>query len=335
MAKINCLLLPILVILSAIIPCRGEECRHHHPRTNYAITYGNIHGRLGDALVAYMRAKWISYKYNLLLLYRPFHYSDELELSTKEAPFHFREHHYKKKEMLCRIEDVQHLHGPSTLFELPYFSENRQEYEDMLWFQKCEWFAVDWEDHCFRELLRKLIAPKKKLELLKIPPDTISVALHVRTGGEFEDEATARGVFPLKFPPLSWYLEQLIEVFAQCKKQKLFVYIFTDDSRPERIFKYFKNSFFTPRIEFACRSRHNRYDANVLEDLFSMAEFDCLIRPMSNFSFVAGIIGKAKLIIFPSSYRREGPFCIIDKTEKIHRGTLCDFCPKGKRTKSR
>ncbi len=53
--------------------------------TSSAIAYGLNAKRFGDKLISYCHAKWISYKHNIPLLYRPFTRSDKLILHTKYA----------------------------------------------------------------------------------------------------------------------------------------------------------------------------------------------------------------------------------------------------------
>ena len=52
-----------------------------------AVTYDFSGGRFGDNLVSYCHAKWISYKYNIPLLYKPFDYSDQLMMDVLEIPY--------------------------------------------------------------------------------------------------------------------------------------------------------------------------------------------------------------------------------------------------------
>ena len=69
-----------------IIACTISFCLIGQSYVTYQLPYG----RLGDKLITYVHAKWISYKYGLKLLYRPFEYSDKLMLSKIEQPFGFR-----------------------------------------------------------------------------------------------------------------------------------------------------------------------------------------------------------------------------------------------------
>jgi hypothetical protein len=278
-----------------------------------AITYGNIHGRFGDALVAYMRAKWISYRYQWPLLYRPFPYSEQLMMHIAESPYDPHAADFSRQVFIDNLDVLEKddNDGEDTLYELPYFSENFLEYLDFDYFQRCAWFQVDWEDPTFRALVRSQIAPVESVSLAPLPEDCLNVAIHVRLGGSFDKLTDIMALFPLKAPPLDWYCEQLAYISQLYRHPKMYVYIFTDDEHPEQLLEYFEQHMQAEHMQFDCRRQDNRHDANVVEDLLYMARFECLIRPMSNFSFVAGVIGKAKMIIYPTSYRRQGATSVI------------------------
>src|SRR5579862_7273227 len=52
-----------------------------------AVTYEFTGGRLGDNLLSYLHAKWISHTRQIPLLYKPFPYSSELCLHDIEIPY--------------------------------------------------------------------------------------------------------------------------------------------------------------------------------------------------------------------------------------------------------
>ena len=51
------------------------------------LTYDLPGGRFGDQLLSYMHAKWLSYTYDLTLLYKPFIYSEALMVDDEEKKF--------------------------------------------------------------------------------------------------------------------------------------------------------------------------------------------------------------------------------------------------------
>ena len=68
--------------------------------------------------------------------------------------------------------------------------------------------------------------------------------------------------------------------------------------------KKFQKALQNPRITFDCRINDNGHNANVLEDFFSMMDFDCLIRPGSHFSRFVQRLGNNKVVIYPESVRK-------------------------------
>src|ERR1700742_2068654 len=62
-----------------------------------AITWEPNGGRFGDNLLSYSRAKWLSYQYNIPLLYLPFRYSDQLRLHQNENMYSLENVHQFKK----------------------------------------------------------------------------------------------------------------------------------------------------------------------------------------------------------------------------------------------
>ncbi|NDD58753.1 MAG: hypothetical protein EBZ47_05820 [Chlamydiae bacterium] len=87
-----------------------KNLTHFNPNYNYLTYHGG--GRFGDRLIAYMHAKWLSYKYNIPMLYIPFAYSDDLILDDIELQY--RNHGFNKfyrrtavlKNSVSAVEEV-------------------------------------------------------------------------------------------------------------------------------------------------------------------------------------------------------------------------------------
>ena len=79
----------------------------------------------------------------------------------------------------------------------------------------------------------------------------------------------------------------------------MYVYIFTDDQNPERLANKYAQALDLSNIIFDYRKVDNAYNANVLEDFFSMMQFDVLIRSESSYSLVASRLAKRQLVIYP------------------------------------
>jgi hypothetical protein len=264
-----------------------------------AITYPPLDTRLGDSLLAFAHAKWIAYQSNIPLLYKPFRYSSELAMDDDEIKFSEEKAiHYNRLVELGYGEKVDKESLIPTLYTLSYFPEAPHEHTaDMRW----PYVEVNWDDPQFRKALKKAIQPKKLFPLWKLPKDRISVALHVRRGGGF-DPANMQDVAPWKFPSDVFYLEQIQRAYHHFEGKPLYVYIFTDDQNPQAIAKNYQEQLPTLDILFDYRKMDNRHDSNVLEDLFAMTQFDCLIRPESNYSRVASMIRDYLLEIYPGKF---------------------------------
>ncbi len=107
-------------------------------------------------------------------------------------------------------------------------------------------------------------------------------------------------IWPIKFPPDQYYIDQLKELAQMLPGKNLLVYLFTDDPNPTGIMdRYSKALEDFPRIIFSYRQSDNHHTKNVLDDLFAMAQCDCLISASSSFAFIAQMLGNHTIIIFP------------------------------------
>jgi hypothetical protein len=75
------LILSLSVTLSCFTCLYGSSKNDRYP--NY-ITYELSGGRLGDNIIAYLHAKWLSHVHGIALLYKPFQYSSDLSLSQTD-----------------------------------------------------------------------------------------------------------------------------------------------------------------------------------------------------------------------------------------------------------
>jgi hypothetical protein len=304
------------ILIKIVLPLLSINCS-----AKVYLEYGKSWGRFGDNLLSYMHTKYISYVTGIPVAYTPFIYSDQLKLSDVETPAkkiggkkvqiteNTIENNFKKIRA-ARAEKGD------IIFEIPYFPEDLYEYRTYK-HKNPQWifFDVDWKDRHFKAILKELVAPKKRLHLLKIPENTLSIAIHVREGGGYDD-SDAQLNNPLKFPPLEYYAQALQDILSLYgDAQKYYVYIFTDHRHPSELVHYFRDNFPEPNIQFDCRLHHNRHDKNVLEDFFSLTLFDCLIRPQSNFSLLAAKIADYQVEIEPVE------FIITDGVVKITKTT--------------
>lgn len=299
-------------IAHILILSLGSALAHIHQ----AVTYEQSPGRFGDNLLSYIHAKWISYKYNLPLLYKPFVYSDELILHDKEIKYS-TEHHFDKTITLGKNQSVNLSDNSSILYIVPYFPESKWELQAGISFSGKEWdcFEIDWDDQEFLAILHQLIAPKIAIEKLHFPQDTISVALHIRRGGNHDTPETLLA-FPLKFLSDEFYINQLRELYSFLHQPCLYVYIFTDDNNPLIITEKMREHFSGYNIIFECRNQNNSDTTHVIEDFFLMQQFDCLIHSESNYSYIPSRLTNYLFSAYPISFHWENNKIIYDGISK-------------------
>lgn len=272
-------------------------------------------GRFGDQLICYFHAKWVSYCYDIPVLYKPFSYSHELILHDQEV--RYSNQLVKRipfKKVLKSNETLDHFVRSKNLpclYTIPYFPESIWEHRNHNTHNHWPYFAVDWEDKGFRKLLQKLVYPKRQLQLLQLPEDKLTVCIHIRRGKEYDGPGMEH-YYPLKFPPDDFYMNSLCLIVNMFPNTPLYVHLFTDDSNNKEVLSRFRQAFQGFDIEFHTRENGNVHNANVLEDFFSMMRFDCIIHGESNFSLCAALIGDYLVRIRPQGFHWENKQLIID-----------------------
>jgi hypothetical protein len=276
-----------------------------------AITYAFSGGRLGDDLLACLHARWLSYKYDVPFIYAPFPYSQYLVLHNEELHLANAQYFFTKKWMLREEKDIRAISG-SALIIVPYFPEAEAELKSHPGWWPYQ-FTVDWTDPKFKQMIRKLIAPRFPITTLEMPKEPChTVAVHVRKGGDF-DPAHAAFDLPLKLPPDSFYIAAIRKMSELCFHREMYVYIFTDDLNPPKIMRKYQGALIDlPNIHLDCRKETNGPGANVLEDFFSIQKFDCLIRPESNYTIIAEKLKDFKIVICPKDPRIDKGVVYID-----------------------
>ncbi len=277
-----------------------------------AITYDLSGGRFGDNVLAYLHAKWLSYQHEIPLIYRPFGYSEKLVMHTQElqqgsAPAYNRIFALRKKY-------PEPMPSSSYCFVCPYFPEVASELENSKYFS----FEVDWKDPVFRKMALAMIAPQEPVMLVNLPKDTINVAVHVREGGGF-DGANFTFQNPLKSPPLHFYVDALHQVFERFKDQPLYCHFFTDAQKPADVIEQIIRQLpARSDCRYEYRKEKNHHGLNVLEDFFSLFQFDVLVRPESHFSIVPGLLHDYQMVCYPKSFVRQGREVRIDQIGVVY-----------------
>lgn len=266
-----------------------------------AVTYTFSGGRFGDNLLSYCHAKWISYKYNIPLLYKSFQYSDQLILHLNEIPYN-SDLETEFQQIVTYSQDTQIQPENGFLYVVPFFPEsifNRydQDYPYL--------FDVDWEDDGFKSILRAMICPINTRIISRQYSKSVTVAVHVRKGTGWDipnyritpDALTAS--HPLRFAPDSFYIEQLKKIVKIFPDQNIYAYLFTDHDNPAELAQKYINAVASDRLVIDYRRTENNEFINVVDDFFALTSFDCIIRADSNFSFVASKLGNYKIQISP------------------------------------
>lgn len=265
---------------------------------------GSCGGRLGDQLITYIKARWMAYQHpNSIFISTDFPSSNKLILS-------------KEKD-----EAVPNKMKTFILEKPPQKFKKKARYEISFWFKDKNWGDFEevssWynliSNDDFLSKLRQLIAPIDNLQLIHPPKKIRSVAVHVRKGGGFDwplltekkpadqDSPHYSDVaWPTKFPPDSFYINQIIRLSEIFNDEPLYVYIFTDHTNPQHLIDIFKKRVNKPNIKYDCRQQGNHHTKNILEDLFSIPLYDYLIRGGSNFARVAQLIGNHKMVFYPT-----------------------------------
>jgi hypothetical protein len=277
-------------------------------KSETAISYSLSGGRLGDNLIAYFHAKWLAYKYNLPLRYISFPFADQFCLFEKDQPLDS----INFQNSITTTSEADIKTAPSSsLFIIPYFSENTE----YIYNNKVDPpFQIDWEDPEFHSQVVECLTPKKPIQNSPMPKNKITVGVHVRKGGG-KDKSFMNKELPLKFPPDSYYIQQIERIAEIFKEHSLYVYILTDDKKPINIVKKYQKAINNPRICFDYRRTKNGPSINILEDFFLISQFDCLVIPQSNFSLMASKIADHDLIITPIHPLFVDDRVIIDEIE--------------------
>lgn len=294
-----------------------------------AVTYEFSGGRFGDNILAYLHAKWISFKYNIPLLYKPFKYSDKLTLHYKEIEFDKKLFKDFPIKVLTK-KDMDINPNLDVIYVVPYFSEIAFE-RNLPWNKHWIDLDINWCETNFCNEIKEFVKPiNESLLNLCLPKDCITVAVHVRKGAGFdgpllsEDNVKRANIqyadlnAPLKFPPEYYYVEQLKKISEIFNHKKIYAHVFTDDASPLELIERFKNQLNDfPNIIFNCRKEESDkpYDSNVLEDFFALTKFDCLVGCQSSYSIAASKITDYKVKVFPVAHHWEGARSIIDKVE--------------------
>lgn len=281
-------LLLLMTFISSFL--EAKECSQ--------LTYRLSGGRLGDNILMYLRAKYVAKKYDLDFVYKPFDMAEYFLFHELEGS-HKKKEVLQKKVVIQKEEDLLLLNGEGA--ELPYFSDFLSEYPV---FKEFPSVFVDWNDAQLKEYMRYAVTPICELPLIyPEDPSKINVAIHLRYGSGQDDEATINR-HPLKFPPIDFYANQVLKIYEHYGSQPLEVFLFTDAKEPKRVAAQLLNSLKNIDVEIRYKEIVKQEPIEILQDFFSLQNFDCLIRPESSFSYLASLIKDYEISVAPFIYQK-------------------------------
>ena len=313
--------------------------------TSSAITYKLNGGRLGDNLINYCKAKWIEFTQGFEFYYTKFPQSNLLMIEKYEKLFDsFLPHKFKRVIPIHKTSDFAIQGNTSTLYISDYY------FTDSNWAnwnsKSVTWTWKEWshisnmidtfkQSQSFIDGLKKTIQPQKPIQPPSLPINKITVAVHIRKRGHDDPpllsnqyyskkEASQYNIsypsgkysdviWPPKFPPNQFYIDQIKWLSTIFNHTPLYVYIFTDAKNPEQLTKEIKNAVNISTIEFDCRQNNTLHPIGAIDDLFAMTIFDCFIRSHSSFAVIAEVIGEHKLTISPQKWSWKANNLIIDE----------------------
>ena len=285
------------IALLVILICCDNDLNANTNDTQYC-TYDFSGGRFGDNLISFIRAKWEAYINNKQVQLRHFKFIEHLNL-------------FYKYQMTNNINSNTEI--------IPYFPFENLEIKTYFKNQIDKLPPINWDDQFFINLIKEDISPAISLNLLQLPESKMSVALHYRYGSG-PDLITQLPIPILsKSPPLEYFIENL-KFIKSLSQEQIYCHLFTDHPNPEQIVNQIKMQV-SNDIEFGYNNSNQ--ELGVLEDFFSMVNFDCIIRPCSNMSLVASIIGKCHTVIMP--IRQNYNNTMIDQIGFYSTKFICDL----------
>ena len=100
---------------------------------SHFITYEAPSGRFGDQLMAYMHAKWLSYRHGIPLLYTPFAFSKDLLLDTQELLYAEKQYPWPRV-FIDDAQTIEQYRGQDqVLFYVRYFPESSYDLKIAHW----------------------------------------------------------------------------------------------------------------------------------------------------------------------------------------------------------
>ena len=312
----------------------------HITHAHDMMTYKLQGGRFGDNIFIYTKAKWIAYECNLPFLYCPFKFSSALKMHVVEKHCTAGiKRHFKQQISVKNLTDISQCRIHPTLFYSNYHTiadGNHWQNDEFLYLKSIY-------DPLFGEQLREMLSPISSHEV-DLPKDRISIAVHIRKGSgpdrppaqiQFFDSSSnivsyieevisepvmSKAIWATLLLPNQFYIDQIIGLSEFFHDAPMYVRIFTDGNTPNQLLHDIKLHINKPNIVVECFNKPHADIHQVVNDYWAMSQFDCLIRPSSNLSWAAQLLGEHKIIIYPLHRHWEGHKLIVDEIKIILRG---------------
>lgn len=325
----------LICIIVLYIP--AQSCSYN------AITYAMPNGRLGNKLQAAINAYYLAWKYNIEFLFQPFPGSERFAIHHKTKWLMNNQYPFTRSTTFDSLQELEQLlqKQQSLLFYTrliyPCFDE--------------ELFLAPEE---FKKQARQMLQLTHTTPLITPPPGSFSIAVHIRRGGGHDHPILSaqiyKGTFksliskkpegffmrlkqrilkwlhikqyysdvewPLRFVPLQYYIDQLSIVLNLYPDTPIYAFIFTDDQKPPAIKRIFEQVFAGKNITFDCKAVSGP-NHEPIKDIYSMAYFDCLIRPYSTYSIISQLLGQHKLVFYPKETVWEGKILKVTEVGMI------------------
>ena len=266
-------------------------------------TYGFSGGRLGDNLISFIRARWLAYIYEGEVILNNFKFIENFNFYNK----------YKKNNNYIPIlslkeigKEFENKNHNELIYEVPYFPFENLEIK-LYWRNNLsnKIFEIDWSDEKFINILKEEISSNLDYNLYLTKNNKYNIAIHYRFGSGPDMVTDDPIPIPSKSPSIDFYIKSLFELTNILKDKQIYCHLL-------------KKSF--PKINFGYHSSNE--NNGVLEDFFSMLDFEYIIRPCSNLSLIASIIGKCHTVLMPINQNSENKINKIGFYSEKHKCTL-------------
>lgn len=334
-------------------------------KTEIGITNKTTGGWFGDNILHYIKTKWLAYKYNLTFYFRPFDNAHLLSMSVNEPQLPANQIIFNRHLLITREEQISHNLHDGTLLVLEAYSPGVGfETENLI-----DYLLLN-SPQGFIDSIRPHLQPTKKVALPALPENMISVGVHIRKPlvtdyplfgmQEFDtshytlhDEiipifktsvlqnrlgnmktCACKSLYadinegPLKFPPTQYYIDQIRKLSEFLDDAPMFVHLFSCLADQTELYETIKKGVNKNNIVYA----HDLIDwqAGLIEDMYALSSYDCLIKSISTFSSISQLIGDHAICIVPGDFFWDDKKLVINKSSWLIRQERLDEIKKKK-----